>query len=839
MIEMNKELELASNYIKFTNKNIFLTGKAGTGKTTFLKSLHSITSKRFVVVAPTGVAAINAGGVTIHSFFQLNFGPQLPEEHTPLQKGNFPGAKSNQANYLRFRKEKIKLIRSLDLLVIDEISMVRADLLDGIDRVLRRFRAAHKPFGGVQLLLIGDIQQLAPVAREEEWKLLRDYYDSVYFFSSKALKAADYITLEIKHIYRQQDEYFIEMLNAIRENKTDSTTISSLNKRYNPNFSPPESENYITLTTHNLQADRINQQKLMELPSELWTYRAEISGDFPAMAFPTEENLSLKIGSQVMFVKNDPSHEKLFYNGKIGRLIGRDQDILLVKCQDEVISVGPLLWQNRKYQINEENHEIEEQIVGSFTQYPLRLAWAITIHKSQGLTFSKVIIDAASAFAHGQVYVALSRCTHLEGIVLKTPINSTGVERDLVVYQFLETTKEKEVNSDTLEKEKKEYEWNLMTELIDFKEIKYQLTFLSKFVNENRNSFPPNYLPLLVSMHQFAMNMDQISQKFQPQLQKLHQAHPILDQNQALQERIAQAAQYFHNQLKENILPSSLEADIDNKEIQKRHQSYVDKIDELLQIKRGTLAFVEKGFSIEAYLKTRNQLLFGDKPKEKGNKKDRNFETGKNQNLYRILKEWRDWKAEEEEVEVYRIITVASMNEIAGRLPRNLSQLTQIKGFGKKKVKVYGKEIIEMVSKYAVENNLEPLGFSTDKDSVSVKRQVKHPARDSDPKPKTPSSLEQSLMLAEQGHSMAEIAAIREFAISTIEGHLVHWIERGQLKADKFVAKEKIQTIKEYFQSANNLLLNPAKETLGEDYSYSELKLVRSELLSNENQNKE
>jgi ATP-dependent exoDNAse (exonuclease V) alpha subunit len=392
-----------------------------------------------VVVAPTGVAAINASGVTIHSFFQLSFGPLLPDYQTVNLMNQEKRLSAN-----RFSREKINIIKSLDLLIIDEISMVRADLLDGIDSTLRRFRNKNLPFGGVQLLMIGDLQQLAPIVKGEEERLLRQYYDTPFFFSSIALKQTHYISIELQHVYRQKDQNFINLLNKIRDNKIDNDVINKLNARYKPEFDP-DNEGYIILTTHNAKAKQINDSKLNRLQEKIHSFEAEVSKNFPEYAYPTNYDLELKVGAQVMFVKNDPNPAKLFYNGKIGTVIDIDNDIIAVDCEgdDQAIEVVPVEWQKMKYTLDKETKEINETIDGTFTQYPLKLAWAVTIHKAQGLTFEKAIIDAEASFAHGQVYVALSRCKSLEGLVLKTPISAQSVKHDKTVEGF---TKDYEEN---------------------------------------------------------------------------------------------------------------------------------------------------------------------------------------------------------------------------------------------------------------------------------------------------------------------------------------------------------------------------------------------------------
>jgi len=359
----NHELQLAKDFVQYTGRNLFLTGKAGTGKTTFLHNLQKDTAKRMIITAPTGVAAINAGGVTLHSFFQLSFGPFVP--------GSEIYERNNQRQF-RFSKEKKQIIQSLDLLVIDEISMVRADLLDAVDSALRRHRRNNQPFGGVQLLMIGDLYQLSPVAKQDDWQLLQQYYESAYFFSSNALAYTELITIELKHIYRQSDERFIKLLNRVRDNQLNESTLADLNRRYIPNFTPGKDQGYITLTTHNSSAESINQTRLQALEKKEHCFKAQISKDFPEHIFPTLAYLLLKEGAQVMFVRNDPSPEKLYYNGKIGRVTRISSKNIGVICPGDTreIVVEPVIWENIKYTVNEETKEIQKDIIGKFEHTP-------------------------------------------------------------------------------------------------------------------------------------------------------------------------------------------------------------------------------------------------------------------------------------------------------------------------------------------------------------------------------------------------------------------------------------------------------------------------------------
>ena len=456
-MQENKELRTAWDFVENTGKSIFLTGKAGTGKTTFLKAVVERSRKRSMVVAPTGVAAVNAGGVTIHSFFQLPFTPYVPDAKI---KDRF-----------EYSREKRRLIASLDLLIIDEISMVRSDLLDAVDTVLRRFRNHHVPFGGVQLLMIGDLQQLTPVVTAEEEALLNTYYDTPYFFSSKALSQVDYVTIQLETVYRQQDTDFLQLLNVVRSGQATERELALLNSRCQPAFAPRPEEGYIRLTTHNWLADNCNEAELRKLTTPSFTYAAEVEGTFPEYAHPTSDRLELKVGTQVMFVKNDPSADHLFYNGRIGRVTHLDSTHISVLCPGdaEPIEVTPLEWENVRYKINDETREIETEVQGKFRQFPLRLAWAITIHKSQGLTFDHVVIDAARSFAPGQVYVALSRCRTLGGLVLSSPLSPHSIINDTRVDGFISRQEANALQSiERLPQLKEDYFRHLLVELFTF-----------------------------------------------------------------------------------------------------------------------------------------------------------------------------------------------------------------------------------------------------------------------------------------------------------------------------------------------------------------------------------
>ena len=420
----NFELDVARFIVEKTDMSLFLTGKAGTGKTTFLREVVRYTKKKCIVLAPTGIAAVNAGAMTIHSFFQFGLGPFVQGVIEP--KSDF-----------RINKSKLELIRHLQLLIIDEVSMVRADLMDHIDGELRRIRRNSKTFGGVQLLMIGGLQQLPPIAHGGEDELLRQYYKTLYFFSSSALKSMKYSCIELKNVYRQTDRHFIDILNHARNCTLTSQDISDLNARYVPGFSPKPEDGYIRLMTHNRQVDYVNETELEKLDSKPYTFVAAVTGTFPEESYPTADSLTLKKGAQVMFIKNDP--ERRFINGTLGEVKIIDKNSIAVRLAESgtVIDVEPMEWQNIRYQFDEESKEISSKQIGRFKQYPLKAAWAITVHKSQGLTFDKAIIDVHAAFSPGQAYVALSRCRTLDGLVLSSPVSASVFMRDNAVDAYM------------------------------------------------------------------------------------------------------------------------------------------------------------------------------------------------------------------------------------------------------------------------------------------------------------------------------------------------------------------------------------------------------------------
>lgn len=721
---VNQKLQFVEDLVLHTDAHIFLTGKAGTGKTTFLKSLPAKTHKRMVVVAPTGVAAINAGGQTIHSFFQLPFGPQLPEgaqDPTGRIKETF------SLQFQRFTRTKLKIMRTLDLLVIDEISMVRADVLDAVDAVLRRARRSSKPFGGVQLLMIGDVHQLAPVAKPDEWELLAPYYKTTYFFGSRVLQKTDYLCVELDHIYRQHDTDFITLLNKVRDNRMDAECVQLLNSRYLPNFRP--TEGYITLTTHNYQADDLNQRRLAEIKSKSMMFKAVIEGVFPQSLYPCKEEMELKIGAQVMFVRNDPNPEKAYYNGKIGRLTGCDEENgeLEVTCGDERIAVTPVRWPNLEYTLNEETQAIEEKEIGSFTQIPLRLAWAVTIHKSQGLTFDKLVVDARQAFAHGQVYVALSRCTSLEGLVLKTKLDAGALVGDGVVDYFVEQMPEKEPSQEKVDSLRKAYELETILELFDFQGIYRTTGRLAKVVTEHHTLFDGEMLQNVVRFRDSVKKeLVDVQSKFEKQIRQLHQS-ALYEANPTLQERMQKGVAYFHGQLKplSDDLPK-LSYKTGNKVVNERLVEALQQLREEVYVKLGCLESCEKGFSADAYRKTK---------------------------ALKIL-------------------------EVTGD-----------------------------------EQDKAGKGSKSEKQGGGAKRQKGE-------------TYQITKRMLEQGMTAEEIAAERDLNVSTIYGHFARLVEDGDFVATDFVAADKCAVIEEYFRDAEDSSLTAARDVLGDDYEFWEMRIV-------------
>ena len=815
---INNELRLANDFVQYTGSNIFLTGKAGTGKTTFLHNLHKNTAKRMIVTAPTGVAAINAGGVTLHSFFQLPFGPFVPGSETY--------DRNNQRQF-RFSKEKKRIIKSLDLLVIDEISMVRADLLDAVDSVLRRHRRNKQPFGGVQLLLIGDLHQLSPVARQNEWNLLQQHYESVYFFSSKALGLTKLLTIELKHIYRQSDPNFIKLLNRVRDNRLDESSMAGLNQRYVENFTPDEDQGYITLSTHNRSADSINHVKLGDLPKKEHHFKAEISGDFPEHIYPTPAILLLKEGAQVMFVRNDPSSEKAYYNGKIGKITKISSKEISVICpgDPQEIVVEPISWENIKYTVNQENKEIKEEIIGQFKQYPLKLAWAITIHKSQGLTFEKAIIDAEAAFAHGQVYVALSRCKTLEGMVLSSPISSRGVETDKAIMLFDENAHQNPPSENKLQAAKISYQQQLLLDCFDFSLLRNRLNYFTRLLAGNARVVQVLGIEDISLLEKNAgKDIFIVSENFKRQLLTIFTDGGLPESDAVILERISKASAWFKEKFTEIFEKSvpKLHVETDNIELRKKIGNVLNNLKKEIAVKAAGIKCCEKGFTPSNFLRAVSaaEIDFTPEKEKKRQSPDYTESDVAHPELFQTLRDWRSSKAREEEVAHFQVLHQRVLIQIVIFLPDNTADLKKINGVGKKTIEKYGEELVAYVlayrKKHGIEDVLLPEPEKLPKESAPAKKLTDSPA----------STKNRSFAMFNKGLTIDQIAQERGLVQSTIEGHLAFFVKTGKLDINKLLSPEKQQAIEKKFPADQNNSLSEIKNAMGDDYSYGEIKMM-------------
>ena len=840
-MENNPELQLAWQFIENTGTHLFLTGKAGTGKTTFLRRLREQSPKRMVVLAPTGIAAINAGGVTIHSFFQLSFAPFVPD--TTLN--------SAQIHY-RINKEKRNIIRSMDLLVIDEISMVRADLLDAVDATLRRYRDREKPFGGVQLLMIGDLQQLAPVVKDSEWEMLRHYYETPYFFASRALRETTYMTIELEKVYRQSDTFFLSLLNKIRENKADDEVLNELNKRYQRDFQPPKEEGYIRLTTHNNQAQRINDRELASLPGKAYSFRAEVKYDFPEYSYPADEVLTIKEGAQIMFLKNDVSSEKRYYNGMIGEVVTVNETGMFVRGKDSEHEFQLLQeeWGNYKYVLNEETKEITEEIAGVFRQYPIRLAWAITIHKSQGLTFERAIIDARNSFAHGQTYVALSRCKTLDGMVLESPLRREAIISDSVVDNFTKAVERNKPGNKQLNDMQKAYFFDLLSDLFNFYSIEQAYKRLLRMMDEDLYRLFPKQLAEYKALEpHMKERIVEVARRFRNQYTRLINESEDYAGNQELQERIRSGAGYFRKELEPvRALFDKTNMPLDNRELRKQLNERLQTLDDALCIKESLLDTVcTSTFTVSDYLKQKAKVMLSLEedsstsasssrvPGEKRERKERaaSSRSGKvkvdvptdilHPELYRALAEWRTEKTREANVPAYVIMQQKALMGIVNLLPDTPAALEAIPYFGAKGVEKYGLEILGIVRKYMKENQVERPEVK--EIFISAKEHKKDKKKEEKKELKKDTKIVSYEMFC-QGMSIEEIAKARDLVTGTIAGHLEQYVRSGKIKVEQVVKAENLAKIRKYLEEHEYMGMFAIKAALGDDVSYADIKFA-------------
>ena len=810
----NPEIELAEKYITETGVSIFLTGKAGTGKTTFLHHIVERCRKRSIVVAPTGVAAVNAGGVTIHSFFQLPFCPYLPDVKELVTEYQLP------ENQRQLRKSKIDIIRTLDLLIIDEISMVRADLLDAVDAVMRRYRRSGRPFGGVQLLMIGDVQQLAPVVTDEERPYIERVYASPFFFHSKALQRLQYITIQLTTVYRQQDPLFLRLLNNIRDSKFDEATLAALNSRVRKPGDPAvfaDGQEPILLTTHNWQADEVNRRNLEALDTPVQIFDAVVEGNFPDSAAPTERHLELKVGAQVMFVKNDSLGHR-YYNGMIGVVESVETDgtsdgqkhIVVVNSEGERIDVGQERWDTWKYEIDSTDNQIKPILDGVFVQYPLKTAWAVTIHKAQGLTFDRLQVDASAAFTYGQVYVALSRCRSLEGLTLLSPITPQNAFENKDIEQFNGTMTPIEQAEEMLDGYRSQYYFDVLYELIDFSGLQHALEGLNRLYQESlRGLYPEQATTLTALCSKELTELVSVAERFHRQLDAIGAGS---SSRALLLERVQKGAAYFGQVVKamdEQVRPC-LAVEIDNKETSRRLKEQGERYSSVALLKIKVLDYVAgHGFTVEGYqqAKVDAALAKPEKARKSRAKKPETL-TGK-ERLQAMLTAWRRQKAEELGVSAFVVLWQRSLLAIVNALPTNEEELLNVPGMGKVSVGRYGKEILQIVDDYLRESN------------------ERRTPEEVEPKKKPEPTWKKAVQLMAEGKNLEEVAQMLNRAKSTVETYMLTAVEQGAMDADLILPMEAQEEIVAYLMSEDDVKLKDVYEHFDGGYRYLQLRVAR------------
>jgi DNA-binding CsgD family transcriptional regulator len=830
-LDFNKDFQLAFQYVTQTREHIFLTGKAGTGKTTFLKHLKANCQKNMVVAAPTGVAAINAGGVTLHSLFQLPFAPFIP-----VQSGGWGAMtdggqdKNTLLSKLKYNKNRLGIIRNLELLIIDEISMVRCDVLDAIDTILRSVRRKpYIPFGGVQLLMIGDLFQLPPVAQGPEWQILSKYYRSEFFFDSKVMEECKPTSIELTTIYRQNESSFINLLNAVRNNEASEADLELLNSRYEPNI---DLQDCITITSHNRQADSINQNNLEELSTKQYVYKAKVEGEFSEYSYPADKELFLKVGAQVMFIKNDVGIERKYFNGKIGKVVRLSTDEIVVRCKGDTDDIDVKLesWDNTKYSLDASTNKVEEERVGSFMQYPLRLAWAVTIHKSQGLTFEKCAVEAAQSFASGQLYVALSRCTSLDGIYLLNRIPRQALKTNEHVVNYYKHINEKAA-AESLLKKQEDYCKELLIELYDFDLCVKDCVQLQKLCAEHRHFFSASANATIDELQQKCFYLKQVGQKFHDELEKIIIANGIIG-NATLQERMNKANQFFAPQLfaiLEQIKNHNMQ--IESLPVSKDADEMLANLHTLIFTKKYFYESLANQFTIDAFFACKNNIAI---PPYRGttylNTKKTNIPSEViNAKLFIALSDVRNEIVMETGDPVYLIANQKTLVEMSNYLPLSAKELENITGFGKAKVHKYGDLFLDVLQKYASIDNLQSSMELHPKYLKSVGAKERKVVKEKNEAIKKEHGLSgtsmESFQLFQDGFTIEQIAEQRKLTQGTIQGHLANAIRVGKLRLIDVMEAEKGLHILKTIAANPDKGITEIKNILGDDYSFGDVRL--------------
>lgn len=684
--------DFAKDIILNTDTTLFVTGRAGTGKTTLLRYVAESSQKNTVVVAPTGIAAINAGGVTIHSFFKLPFAPFIPSviEAKKLIAGQ------------KMRAEFRSVIRSVDMIIIDEVSMLRADILDAIDVVLRHYRNSKFPFGGVQMVFFGDMYQLPPVCVNDEWFILKDYYSTPYFFSAKVFEKQEIVCLELDKIFRQRDADFVEILNQVRNNNISKENFNRLNDRYNPDFDLENNQDFVVLTTHNAVSDDINESRLIDIDSKTFIFDAAIKGDFPEYLYPVEQQIVLKKGARVMFTANDHINpERLYYNGKMGTVVELEDNNVYVTCdgEDDPIQVNYETWENNTFSYNRKENSVDVKTIGTFTQLPLRLAWAITIHKSQGLTFQKVAIDAANSFTSGQVYVALSRCTSLDGIVLLSPINSNSIMVDSRIQRFSKNNFNEDLLPDFVNRKKRDTLCNMLIKLFSFNLLEVAVLDLKGYVTEFRADFS-DYTPEMVeNILSIVQDLSDVGTRFAVQLRKITNANDF----SLLNSRVNDAKKYFLQRLE--TLEKAM--DITNVSTKKKERAnkfskFLNEVNKNLQETLFFLKNLDDNISVEQFYMLRHEFVvekvnYNIYEEEKEDANEQIVDSELIAVIYSKLMAWRNNLAKELDIPSYLIFKKDTIMEMAQKMPDTKDKLLKINGVGKVKAGKYGQECIDII----------------------------------------------------------------------------------------------------------------------------------------------